>query len=76
MALDEFMPHMLRDHGSWLTNDGNYVMVSHLNEIISTAALVTKVNAWVLKPQGVDERFDAQCGMRLNIRCNLHNHLC
>ncbi len=76
VALDEVMPHMLKDHGSWVTNDGNHVMVSNPNEMISTVALMTKANAWVLKPQGVDERFDPQRGMRFNVRYNSHNHLC
>jgi hypothetical protein len=45
MALDEILPQMLTNHGSWVTNDANHVMVSNLNEIISTTTLVTKTNA-------------------------------
>jgi len=50
MALNEVMPHMLRNHGSWTTNDGNQVMISHFNEMISTTTLMTKVSARVPKP--------------------------
>ncbi len=76
MALDEVMLHMLKDHGSWVTNDGNHVMVSNLSEMISTTALMPKANAWVLKPQGVNERFDPQHGTKFNAKCSSHNHLC
>ncbi len=44
MAPNEAMPHM-----SWATNDGNHVMVSNLNKMISTIALMTRASAWVPK---------------------------
>jgi hypothetical protein len=50
MALDEVMLHMLKDHGSWVTNDGNHVMVSNLSEMISIIAPVTRANAHVPEP--------------------------
>jgi hypothetical protein len=45
MAPDEVMPHM-----SWATDDGNHVMVSNLNEMISTTTLMTRADAWVPEP--------------------------
>lgn len=39
------MPHMLGDHGSWVIDDGNHVIVSNHNEIISIVAPMTRVNA-------------------------------
>jgi hypothetical protein len=42
MAPSEMMRHMSKDHESWVTNDGNHVMVPNPNEMISIAALVTK----------------------------------
>jgi hypothetical protein len=50
MALNEVMPHMLRDHGSWTIDGGNQIMISHFNEMISTTTLVTKVSVHVPKP--------------------------
>jgi hypothetical protein len=44
------MPHMLGDHGSWVTDDVHHVMVSNHNEIISIVAPLTKVNVCMLKP--------------------------
>jgi hypothetical protein len=35
---------------SWATNDGNHVMVSNPNEMISTTALMIRISAWVPKP--------------------------
>jgi hypothetical protein len=35
---------------SWATDDGNHVMVSNPNEMISATALMTKTSAWVPKP--------------------------
>jgi len=43
MALDEIMPHMLRDHESWVTDDENHVKVPNLNEMISMAILMIRV---------------------------------
>jgi hypothetical protein len=37
--------HMSRFHQSWAVDDGNHVMVPNPNEMISTTALVTRVNA-------------------------------
>jgi hypothetical protein len=39
-------------------------MVSNLNEMISTSTctIVIEVNAWVPKPQSVDEKLDPQYG--------------
>ncbi len=58
------MPHILRNHESWVIDDGNHVMVSNLNEMISTSTctVMIEANAWVPKPQGVDERLDPQYG--------------
>jgi hypothetical protein len=36
VALNETMPHMSKDHESWVTNDGNHVMVPNPNKMIST----------------------------------------
>jgi hypothetical protein len=41
MALNEMMPHMSRDHESFVIDDGNHVMGRNPNEMISTIALVT-----------------------------------
>ncbi len=51
MALNEMMRHMSRDHESWVTNDGNHVMVPNPNEMISIVALVTKhyYKTWFFK---------------------------
>jgi len=68
VALDEIMPHMLRNHGSWATNDGNHVMVSNLSETISIVILITRVNNHVPKPQSGDERLDFQCD---EIQCQM-----
>jgi hypothetical protein len=40
VALDEMMPHMSKDHESWLIDDGNHVMVPNL-------APMTKANVHV-----------------------------
>jgi hypothetical protein len=50
VALNEMMPHVLKDHESWATDDGSHVMVLNPNEMISTTALMTKASTWVLKP--------------------------
>jgi hypothetical protein len=50
MALDNVMPHMLRDYGSWVAGEGNHVMVSNRSEMISIVALVIKANGCVLEP--------------------------
>ncbi len=50
VALNEMMPHMSRDHDSWAVDDGNRVMVPNPSEMISTTALMTRVNTWVLEP--------------------------
>ncbi len=50
VAPNETMPHMSKDHESWVTNDGNNVMVPNPNEMIFTTAPVTRVNTRVLKP--------------------------
>jgi hypothetical protein len=57
----ESMPHMSKHHGLWVVDDGNCVMVSNPNEMISIIALVTRVNAYVLEPRNVDERLDLRC---------------
>jgi hypothetical protein len=49
MALDEVMPHMLGDHGSWAIYDGNQVMISHPNEIISTTTPMIRASVCVPK---------------------------
>jgi hypothetical protein len=36
---------MLGDHESWVISDGNHVMNSNHNEIISIVAPMTRVNA-------------------------------
>jgi hypothetical protein len=50
VALNESMPHMLKDHGLWATYDKNHAMVLNPNEMISTAPLMTKANGHVLEP--------------------------
>ncbi len=50
LALDETMPHMSKDHESWVIDDGNHVMVLNLNEMISTVAPMIRVNARVPEP--------------------------
>jgi hypothetical protein len=50
MAPYESMPHMLGDHGLWVVDDGNHVMVSNHNEMISTIAPVTRANGCVQEP--------------------------
>ncbi len=62
MALDNVMPHMLGDYGSWVANDGNNVVVSNPSEMIPIVAPMIKVNGHVLEPQNVDEKLDLQCG--------------
>ncbi len=41
------MVHMLRDHESWVANDGNHVMVPNLNEMISTIAPMISINIFL-----------------------------
>ncbi len=41
-ALDETMPHMLKDHESWVIDDENHVKVPNLNEMITMATLVIR----------------------------------
>jgi hypothetical protein len=62
MAPNEMMPHMLRDHESWATDDGNHVMVPNLSEMISTVALVTITSTQMPKPRNFNERLDHQHG--------------
>jgi hypothetical protein len=50
ITLDETMPHMSRDHGSWAANDGNHVMVPNPNEMISIATPMIRVSAHVPEP--------------------------
>jgi len=76
VALDEMMPHMSKDHESWVVDDGNHVMVPNLNEMILIVAPVIRVNVQVPKPRGVDERLDPQLGVQFNAKCVSHNHLC
>jgi hypothetical protein len=63
VAPNEMMPHASKDHESWVTNDGNHVMVPNL-------APMTRASVHVLKPQGVAKRLnpqrgEAQCQVRL-----------
>ncbi len=46
----QMMAYMSKDHVSWVTNDGNHVMVPNLIEMISTIAPMTRTNARVLEP--------------------------
>jgi hypothetical protein len=62
VAPNDVMPHMLRNHESCIIDNGNHVMVSNLNQMISTSIVVIEANAWVPKPQSVDERLDPQYG--------------
>jgi hypothetical protein len=63
VALDEMMPHMLKDHESWwAVDDGNHVMIPNLSEMTSINAPTTQASAQVLEPRGVDERLDLQLG--------------
>jgi hypothetical protein len=62
VALDEVMPHMLRDHGSWAIDDGNQIMISHPNKMNSTTTSVTRVSARVPKLRGANEILDPQRG--------------
>jgi hypothetical protein len=41
------MPHMSRDHESWVASDGNHAMVLNPSEMIFTIAPMTKVNVRV-----------------------------
>jgi hypothetical protein len=41
---------MSKDRESWAVDDGNHVMVSNPNEMISIAAPVTRTNMRVPKP--------------------------
>ncbi len=40
----ETMPHMSRDHESWVINDGNHVMVPNLSEMVSISTPMTRIN--------------------------------
>jgi hypothetical protein len=77
MAPNDVMPHMLKNHESWVIDDANHVMVSNLIEMISTSTciIVTEANACVPKPQGVDESWILNM-VRLGTKCGSHNHLC
>jgi hypothetical protein len=48
---------ILGDHVSWIVN-GDYVRISNSIEMFSKTALVKRVNAQVLEPQGVNERLN------------------
>jgi hypothetical protein len=56
------MPHMSRNYESRVTDDGNHVMVPNPNEMISIVTPMTRANVQILKPRGVDEKLDPQCG--------------
>ncbi len=56
------MPHMSRDHESWVINDGNHVMVPNLSEMVSISTPMTRINVWVPEPQGANEKLDPQHG--------------
>ncbi len=58
VASNEMMPHMSRDHESWVAGDGNHAMVLNSNEMIFTSALVIRASVRVLKPHGDDEKLD------------------
>jgi len=62
MASNETMPHMSRDHESWIASDGNHVMVLNPSEMIFTIAPMTRFSVWVPKPQGVDDILEPQHG--------------
>jgi hypothetical protein len=49
------------NHESWVVDDGNYVMVPNLNEMIFIVALVIRVSAWVPKSHA-NKKLDFQCG--------------
>ncbi len=68
MALDEIMPHMLGNHGSWATDDGNHVMLSNPSEMISIATPMTRVNDHVPELRSGDERLDLLCD---EIQCQM-----
>ncbi len=57
---NESIPHMLEDHGLWVADDGNHVMVSNPNEMISTIA--PRASGHVLEPRSANERLDFQHG--------------
>jgi hypothetical protein len=42
VAPNETMPHMLKDHESWVIDDENHVKVPNLNEMITMATLVIR----------------------------------
>jgi hypothetical protein len=44
------MPHMSRDHESWVANDENHVMVPNPNEMISTTTPMTRASAQMQEP--------------------------
>lgn len=63
MAPNEAIPHIyVSKTWSWVTNDGNHVVVSNPSEIISTIAPLIRANASVLETQGVNEKLDPQHG--------------
>jgi hypothetical protein len=51
VAPNEMMPHMPKDHESWVINDGNHVMDPNFSEMIFTTTPMIKVNTRVPKPQ-------------------------
>jgi hypothetical protein len=53
---------MSRDHESWVTNDGNHVIIPNPNEMISIIAPMIRVNTQVPKPRGANERLDLRHG--------------
>jgi len=48
MAPNETMPHMSRDHESWVASDGNQVMVLNPSEMIFTIAPMMQKEQMVL----------------------------
>jgi hypothetical protein len=60
MAPNETMPHMSKDHESWVACDGNHAMVLNPSEMIFIVAPMTRVSVWVPKPQSANEILDLQ----------------
>jgi len=50
MAPYEMMPHMSRDHHSWVEVDGNHVIIPNLIEMISTTTPMIRASAHVPEP--------------------------
>ncbi len=61
MAFGHGHPLVSINHESWVVDDGNYVMVPNLNEMIFIVALVIRVSAWVPKSHA-NKKLDFQCG--------------